>query len=145
MLHITSRKRIEIERWFLYSIVFIIQTFAQNLEFGKLHRNAWKGRSQYKVLSIIACVNNIRTHQLLYIAKYMKDSNKGEESMKMWHRFCSTSSLLWLCAAVPMKSSQIIKSNVNPLIYQFYKSLACFLTSWLVLIYTVCSLYLDLI
>lgn len=38
--------------------------------------------------------------------------------------------------AVPMKTPAVVVSNIDPIIYQSYKSFVCFATSWLVLIYT---------
>ncbi|KAH7365201.1 hypothetical protein KP509_18G013500 [Ceratopteris richardii] len=38
--------------------------------------------------------------------------------------------------AVPMKTTAVLDAKMDPIIFQSYKSFVCFMTSWLVLIYT---------
>ncbi|KAJ7537566.1 hypothetical protein O6H91_11G011800 [Diphasiastrum complanatum] len=39
--------------------------------------------------------------------------------------------------AVPIKLPHVVEARVDPVVFQFYKSIACFLTSWLLLLYLV--------
>jgi hypothetical protein len=43
-------------------------------------------------------------------------------------------------AAVPIRLPSVMAAKIDPVIFQFYKSFACFSTSWLVLLYMVCIL-----
>lgn len=70
------------------------------------------------------------------------ESNYKKKRMEEFTGFLAAvgSILFFGSYAVPIRLPSVMAAKIDPVIFQFYKSFACFSTSWLVLLYMVCIL-----
>jgi hypothetical protein len=74
----------------------------------------------------------------VYVQQHLKANYKKKRMEEFTGFLAAVGSVLFFGSyAVPIRLPSVMAAKIDPVIFQFYKSFACFSTSWLVLLYMV--------